>query len=130
MMPASVCTRTQSTLANSSVRKVSIEMIFTADFLPSGLAPARRPAEAGGLLFFEAAAFFGRDTPKINFPCNISQHVLSSATRQTTWQKRRAEEAGMAKRKSALELVRPDAGSVPSRRNRVNFFELAYQRIE
>ncbi len=36
----------------------------------------------------------------------------------------------MAKRKSALELVRPDAGGVPSRRNRVNFFELAYQRIE
>src|SRR6266702_3063453 len=52
MMPASVCTRTQSTLANSSVRKVSIE------------------------------------------------------------------------------IVRPDAGGVPSRRNRVNFFELAYQRIE
>ena len=36
----------------------------------------------------------------------------------------------MAKRKGALELVRPDAGRVPSRRNRVNFFELAYQRIE
>src|SRR5437667_11963493 len=36
----------------------------------------------------------------------------------------------MAKRKSALELVHPDAGVVPSRRNRVNFFELAYQRIE
>jgi DNA-binding GntR family transcriptional regulator len=42
----------------------------------------------------------------------------------------RAEEAGMAKRKSALELVRPDAGDAPSRSNRVNFFELAYQRIE
>ena len=36
----------------------------------------------------------------------------------------------MARRKSALELVRPDAGGAPSRRNRVNFFELAYQRIE
>src|SRR6202047_519234 len=36
----------------------------------------------------------------------------------------------MAKRKSALELVRPDAGGPPSRRNRVNFLELAYQRIE
>jgi DNA-binding GntR family transcriptional regulator len=36
----------------------------------------------------------------------------------------------MARRKSALELVRPDQGGAPSRRNRVNFFELAYQRIE
>ena len=36
----------------------------------------------------------------------------------------------MAKRKGALELVRADASDVPSRRNRVNFFELAYQRIE
>ena len=36
----------------------------------------------------------------------------------------------MAKRKGALELVRPDAGRVPGRRNRVNFFELAYRRIE
>jgi DNA-binding GntR family transcriptional regulator len=36
----------------------------------------------------------------------------------------------MARRKSALELVRPDASGVPSRRNRINFFELAYQRIE
>ena len=36
----------------------------------------------------------------------------------------------MARRKSALELVRPDAGGAPSRRNRINFFELAYQRIE
>jgi DNA-binding GntR family transcriptional regulator len=36
----------------------------------------------------------------------------------------------MAKRKGALELVRPDASGAPSRRNRINFFELAYQRIE
>ena len=36
----------------------------------------------------------------------------------------------MAKRKGALELVRGDASDVPSRRNRINFFELAYQRIE
>jgi DNA-binding GntR family transcriptional regulator len=36
----------------------------------------------------------------------------------------------MARRKSALELVRPDDESATSRRNRVNFFELAYQRIE
>jgi DNA-binding GntR family transcriptional regulator len=36
----------------------------------------------------------------------------------------------MAKRKGALELVRADASDVPNRRNRVNFFELAYQRIE
>src|SRR5580692_10940422 len=42
----------------------------------------------------------------------------------------RAEETGMAKRKSAFELVRPDASGAPSRRNRINFFELAYQRIE
>src|SRR6202049_2623327 len=42
----------------------------------------------------------------------------------------RAEETGMSRRKSALELARPDASGAPSRRNRVNFFELAYQRIE
>ncbi len=36
----------------------------------------------------------------------------------------------MARRKGALELVRPDADGAPSRRNRINFFELAYQRIE
>jgi DNA-binding GntR family transcriptional regulator len=35
----------------------------------------------------------------------------------------------MARRKSALELVRSDQGA-PTRRNRVNLFELAYQRIE
>jgi DNA-binding GntR family transcriptional regulator len=35
----------------------------------------------------------------------------------------------MARRKSALGLVRSDEGA-PARRNRVNFFELAYQRIE
>jgi DNA-binding GntR family transcriptional regulator len=42
----------------------------------------------------------------------------------------RAEETGMARRKGALELVPPDASGAPSRRNRINFFELAYQRIE
>jgi len=36
----------------------------------------------------------------------------------------------MAKRKGTLEVVRPDASGAPNRRNRVNFFELAYQRIE
>jgi DNA-binding GntR family transcriptional regulator len=36
----------------------------------------------------------------------------------------------MARRKGALELVRPDTSDIPRRRNRVNFFELAYQRIE
>src|SRR5260370_2038365 len=36
----------------------------------------------------------------------------------------------MARRKSALGLVRSDEGGAPARRNRVNFFELAYQRIE
>jgi len=36
----------------------------------------------------------------------------------------------MARRKSALELVRSDQGGAPARRNRVNLFELAYQRIE
>ncbi len=36
----------------------------------------------------------------------------------------------MARRKSALELVRSDEGGAPARRNRVNLFELAYQRIE
>src|SRR5665647_3016383 len=36
----------------------------------------------------------------------------------------------MAKRKSALELVQPDEATSPARRNRINFFELAYQRIE
>jgi DNA-binding GntR family transcriptional regulator len=36
----------------------------------------------------------------------------------------------MARRKGALGLVRSDEGGAPARRNRVNFFELAYQRIE
>jgi DNA-binding GntR family transcriptional regulator len=36
----------------------------------------------------------------------------------------------MVRRKRALELVRSDQDGVPSRRNRINFFELAYQRIE
>ena len=36
----------------------------------------------------------------------------------------------MARRKSALELVRSDQAGAPARRNRVNLFELAYQRIE
>jgi DNA-binding GntR family transcriptional regulator len=36
----------------------------------------------------------------------------------------------MAKRKSALELVRIDGAGAPQRHNRVNFLELAYQRIE
>ncbi|HEY4985986.1 MAG TPA: GntR family transcriptional regulator [Bradyrhizobium sp.] len=36
----------------------------------------------------------------------------------------------MARRKTTLELVRPGPGGAPSRQNRVNFFELAYQRIE
>lgn len=36
----------------------------------------------------------------------------------------------MARRKSALELVRSDKCGAPPRRNRVNLFELAYQRIE
>jgi DNA-binding GntR family transcriptional regulator len=38
----------------------------------------------------------------------------------------------MAKRKRALEVVRSDddAEGKPSRRNRLNFFELAYQKIE
>jgi len=38
----------------------------------------------------------------------------------------------MAKRKRALEVVRneDDGEGKPSRRNRLNFFELAYQKIE
>jgi DNA-binding GntR family transcriptional regulator len=36
----------------------------------------------------------------------------------------------MARREGALELVRSDKGGAPPRRNRINLFELAYQRIE
>jgi len=36
----------------------------------------------------------------------------------------------MARRKSALEVVDPEQGQAPTRRNRINLFELAYQRIE
>lgn len=38
----------------------------------------------------------------------------------------------MVRRKRALDVVRPDdsGDEVPGRRNRINFFELAYQRIE
>ncbi len=36
----------------------------------------------------------------------------------------------MARRKSALKMVDPERSEAPARRNRVNLFELAYQRIE
>jgi DNA-binding GntR family transcriptional regulator len=36
----------------------------------------------------------------------------------------------LARRKTTLEIVHPDQGGTPARRNRVNLFELAYQRIE
>ena len=36
----------------------------------------------------------------------------------------------MARRKSALKVVDPERSEAPTRRNRVNLFELAYQRIE
>jgi DNA-binding GntR family transcriptional regulator len=36
----------------------------------------------------------------------------------------------MARRKSAPELMHPVNDGAPARRNRINFFELAYQRIE
>jgi DNA-binding GntR family transcriptional regulator len=36
----------------------------------------------------------------------------------------------MARRKSALEVVDPERSQAPTRRNRINLFELAYQRIE
>ncbi|MET4802351.1 GntR family transcriptional regulator [Bradyrhizobium sp. LB11.1] len=36
----------------------------------------------------------------------------------------------MVRRKRTLEVVRPDDEAKPGRRNRVNFFELAYQKIE
>jgi DNA-binding GntR family transcriptional regulator len=40
------------------------------------------------------------------------------------------KEAFMARRKSALKVVDPERGEAPARRNRINLFELAYQRIE
>ncbi len=40
------------------------------------------------------------------------------------------KEAFMARRKSALKTVDPERSEAPARRNRVNLFELAYQRIE
>lgn len=36
----------------------------------------------------------------------------------------------MVRRKRALEVVRPEDEGTPGRRNRVNFFQLAYQKIE
>src|SRR5579864_635228 len=42
----------------------------------------------------------------------------------------RPEETSLARRKNALEVVHPDKGGAPARQNRVNFFELAYLRIE
>jgi DNA-binding GntR family transcriptional regulator len=36
----------------------------------------------------------------------------------------------MARRKSALNMVDPERSETPTRRNRINLFELAYQRIE
>src|SRR5258708_28100813 len=72
----------------------------------------------------------GRVGPEISVACNISQYVLWLTQGNSDPATMRAEETGMARRKSALELVRPDAGGVPSRRTRINFFELAYQRID
>jgi DNA-binding GntR family transcriptional regulator len=40
------------------------------------------------------------------------------------------KEAVMARRKSALKVVGPERSEAPTRRNRINLFELAYQRIE
>lgn len=36
----------------------------------------------------------------------------------------------MARRKSALKIVDPGLSGAATRRNRINLFELAYQRIE
>lgn len=44
--------------------------------------------------------------------------------------KRADREEDMVRRKRALEVVQPDGEGRPSRRNRVNFFQLAYQKIE
>ena len=40
------------------------------------------------------------------------------------------KETHLARRKTTLEIVHPDKAGRPARRNRVNLFELAYQRIE
>src|SRR3954465_14284125 len=125
-MPGSVWTRTQMTLENSSVRSVSIDVIFTAILLPSQARAAPSCCHSAP----QHGAGTGRSlTPA----CNISQHVLGiSPTRRRPATTARAEgRDDMATRKRALEVVRNDDGEAkPSRRNRLNFFELAYQRIE
>jgi DNA-binding GntR family transcriptional regulator len=42
----------------------------------------------------------------------------------------RPEETSLARRKNALVVVHPDKHGAPARQNRVNFLELAYQKIE
>src|SRR3981189_3399151 len=95
-----------------------------------GHGPRATDSRAGGLLLVAAAAFRAAIARKTSAACNISQYVLRLTPGNSDPAIMRAEETGMARRKSALELVRPDAGDAPSRRNRINFFELAYQRNE
>src|SRR5260370_34437688 len=95
-----------------------------------GHGPRATDSRAGGLLLVAAAAFRAAIARECSVACNISQYVLWLTPGNSDPARMRAEETGMARRKSALELVRPDANGAPSRHNRINFFELAYQRIE
>src|SRR5215468_6774622 len=56
-----------------------------------------------------------------------------NATNRTPPRKGRGGRKGgkkMVRRKRTLEVVRAEGEEKPGRRNRVNFFELAYQKIE
>src|SRR5580692_6540009 len=127
MMPASVCRRTHKTLANSSVRNVSIDVIFTVGLLPAGWFLAcffgdARVRSRSDLVVILAP----RSTSNHTLSCNISQYVLTGdrPARQTRVVGN-PREIQMARRKSALELVRSDKGGAGPMRNRINLFELA-----
>src|SRR5262249_22463215 len=60
-------------------------------------------------------------------------NITTCLSWKESWAAQRARAGGylrMARRKSALKLVDPASKAAPPRSNRVNLFELAYQRIE
>ena len=56
--------------------------------------------------------------------------IVSNGAAPKTRLEETPKEAFMARRKGALKMVDPERSEAPTRRNRVNLLELAYQRIE
>src|SRR6478736_3506519 len=133
MMPASVCTRTHRTLANSSVRNVSMAVIFTA-CLPGGWRSSPGFLPGNALVECETGEPDDSLAPSKRgdhrSACKISQHVYGRHQDGSVQRVPRLRRRDMAKRPSRPRLVAEGETSVPPRRNRINLFELAYHRIE